>query len=162
MNEIILKFRNENDGSTTILVSDDSGEKVSFINLENQTIEPINEIMNDGLLEIIEVINKNASEIDFIDNSITEGVKNTLEELNNEEYSNFSKLFNEYEKNNDIQYNIDNRKETHHGIYHDMGVVLDNYTTLDLVKFYLNSNESDLRHYVTQGLIAKEIYKVRK
>lgn len=44
----------------------------------------------------------------------------------------------------------------------DVGVILDNYSTLDLVDYFIESgNENSLRFYIEQQIIADEIDKER-
>lgn len=55
------------------------------------------------------------------------------------------------------------RKQTHYGIYSDIGIVLDKFTTAELVDYYTNTlkNESDLRYYIEQQIILGEINKIK-
>lgn len=66
------------------------------------------------------------------------------------------------EKMKDIQEAINNRVKTHHGIYHDIGIILEKYTTQELVGFYMQNNEHSLRNYVEEQIIAEEINKASK
>lgn len=58
---------------------------------------------------------------------------------------------------------IKNRKVTHYGIYSDIGTALDKFTTAELADYYINTlkNESDLRYYLEQQIIAEEINKIK-
>ena len=63
------------------------------------------------------------------------------------------------EPQNEIEKAIRNREETYHGIYSDIGCVLDNFTTEQLTDYFINvlGCESSLRYYLEQQIIAAEI-----
>lgn len=65
------------------------------------------------------------------------------------------------EPQNEIAKAIRNREETYHGIYSDIGCVLDNFTTEQLTDYFINilGCESSLRYYLEQQIIAAEINK---
>ena len=65
------------------------------------------------------------------------------------------------EPKNEVAKAIKNRKTTYSGIYSDVGTVLDNFTTEQLVDYYINvlGCESPLRYYLEQQIIASEIEK---
>lgn len=67
----------------------------------------------------------------------------------------------EVKKMKDIQKAIKERKITHYGIYHDIGIVLDKFSTEELAEFYMKENESNLRYFLEQQITAKEINKER-
>lgn len=69
----------------------------------------------------------------------------------------------EEEPKNKIENAIKNRKTTYNGIYSDVGTVLDNFTTEQLVDYYINvlGCESPLRYYLEQQIIASEIEKTK-
>ena len=60
---------------------------------------------------------------------------------------------------------IENRTKTHHGIYSDIGTALENVSTADLIRYYIevvqNGNDGDVRYYVEQQIISGEINKLR-
>lgn len=60
-----------------------------------------------------------------------------------------------------IEKALKDRESTYYGIYSDVGNVLDNFTTEELVDYYKNiiGNEGDLRYYLEQQIIANEISK---
>lgn len=70
----------------------------------------------------------------------------------------------EEEPKNEVEKAIKNRKTTYNGIYSDVGTVLDNFTTEQLVDYYINvlGCESPLRYYLDQQIIASEIEKTKK
>ena len=70
----------------------------------------------------------------------------------------------EAEPKNEVENAITNRKTTYNGIYSDVGTVLDNFTTEQLVDYYINvlGCESPLRYYLEQQIIASEIEKTKK
>lgn len=65
------------------------------------------------------------------------------------------------EPQNEIAKAIRNREETYHGIYSNIGCVLDNFTTEQLTDYFINilGCESSLRYYLEQQIIAAEINK---
>ena len=68
----------------------------------------------------------------------------------------------EEEPTNEVEKAIRNRKETYNGIYSDMGVVLDKFSTEELVKFYLEKfGDGGLRYWLEQQIIASEISKLK-
>lgn len=69
----------------------------------------------------------------------------------------------EEEPKNEVEKAIKNRKTTYSGIYSDVGTVLDNFTTEQLVDYYINvlGCESPLRYYLEQQIIAGEISKLK-
>ena len=67
----------------------------------------------------------------------------------------------EEEPTNEVEKAIRNRKETYNGIYSDMGVVLDKFSTEELVKFYPEKfGDGGLRYWLEQQIIASEISKL--
>lgn len=64
---------------------------------------------------------------------------------------------------NEVEKAIKNRKTTYNGIYSDVGTVLDNFTTEQLVDYYINvlGCENPLRYYLEQQIIASEISKLK-
>ena len=68
----------------------------------------------------------------------------------------------EEESTNEVEKAIRNRKETYNGIYSDIGVVLDKFSTEELVKFYLEKfGDGGLRYWLEQQIIASEISKLK-
>lgn len=67
------------------------------------------------------------------------------------------------EPTNEVEKTIKNRKETYHGIYSDIGTVLDKFSTEELVKYYCEvlGCDSALRYYLEQQIIANEISKAK-
>ena len=63
------------------------------------------------------------------------------------------------EPTNEVEKAIRNREVTYHGIYSDIGCVLDNFTTEQLKDYFINvlGCESSLRYYLEQQIIAAEI-----
>ena len=59
---------------------------------------------------------------------------------------------------NEVEKAIRNRKETYHGIYSDVGTVLDGFTTSELAEYYVNRfGDGGLRYFLEQQIIAAEI-----
>lgn len=58
---------------------------------------------------------------------------------------------------------IRNRKETHYGIYADIGTALDAFSTEDLVDYYMKilKCEGSLRYYLYQQIVASEINRLK-
>lgn len=68
----------------------------------------------------------------------------------------------EEEPINEIAKAIKNRKKSHYNIYSEVGVVLDKFTTVELVEYYLEEfGDGGLRYFLEQQLIANEINKLR-
>ena len=68
----------------------------------------------------------------------------------------------EEEPKNEVEKAIRNRKETYNGIYSDIGVVLDKFSTEELAKFYLEKfGDGGLRYWLEQQIIASEIIKLK-
>lgn len=69
----------------------------------------------------------------------------------------------EDEPKNKIEKALKNRKPTYSGIYSDVGMILDNFTTEELADYYINvlGCESPLRYYLEQQIIAGEISKLK-
>ena len=65
------------------------------------------------------------------------------------------------EPQNEVEKAIRNRKETYNGIYSDIGMALDKFSTEELVDYFINilGCESSLRYYLEQQIIANEINK---
>lgn len=67
-------------------------------------------------------------------------------------------------KNNNIriQKELTSRSRTHHGIYHDVGIILENYSLDDLYRYYIDvvmhGHETTLRAYIEE-IIKDEINK---
>ena len=62
------------------------------------------------------------------------------------------------EPTNEVEKAIQNREETYHGIYSDVGVVLDKFSTEELAKYYLEKfGDGGLRYFLEQQIIASEI-----
>lgn len=61
-----------------------------------------------------------------------------------------------------IRVQIANRENTHYGLYHDVGTVLDNYSTFELYVFFTKVfGEGAIRYYFENQIIANEINKGR-
>lgn len=66
------------------------------------------------------------------------------------------------EPKNEIEKAIKNRKETHNGIYSDIGAALDRFSTEELLKFYIDKyGDSSVRYFLEQQIIAGEINKTK-
>ena len=62
------------------------------------------------------------------------------------------------EPTNEVEKAIQNREETYRGIYSDVGVVLDKFSTEELAKYYLEKfGDGGLRYFLEQQIIASEI-----
>ena len=62
------------------------------------------------------------------------------------------------EPKNEVEKAIRNREETYHGIYSDIGTVLDRFSTEELAKYYLDRfGDGGLRYFLEQQIIAAEI-----
>lgn len=62
---------------------------------------------------------------------------------------------------NKIKKAIQERENTWYGIYHDIGVQLDKFTTDELISYYIEKNENSLRNYIVEQIIVSEINKLR-
>lgn len=64
------------------------------------------------------------------------------------------------EPTNPIDKAIQTRKNTYHGIYSDVGCVLDRFTTSELADYYIKRfGDGGLRYFLEQQIIAAEINK---
>lgn len=64
------------------------------------------------------------------------------------------------EPKNEVENAIRNREETYHGIYSDIGAVLDRFSTEELAKYYLDRfGDGGLRYFLEQQIISAEINK---
>lgn len=64
------------------------------------------------------------------------------------------------EPKSEVEKAIQNRKKTYNGIYSDIGLVLDKFSTEELVKFYIEKyGESTIRYFLEQQIISGEINK---
>ena len=67
------------------------------------------------------------------------------------------------EPQNEVEKAIRSRKETYHGIYSDIGTVLDKFSTKELAKYYLEKfGDGGLRYFLEQQIIAAEISKEKE
>ena len=64
---------------------------------------------------------------------------------------------------NEVEKAIRNREETYHGIYSDIGTVLDKFSTEELAKYYLEKfGDGGLRYFLEQQIIASEISREKE
>lgn len=62
----------------------------------------------------------------------------------------------------EIENAIQNRKQTYNSIYHDIGVVLDDFTTEELTVFYIKKyGDSSIRYFLEQQIISGEVNKIK-
>lgn len=67
------------------------------------------------------------------------------------------------EPKNEVEKAIQDREETHRGIYSDVGTVLDRFSTEELTKYYLERfGDGMLRDFLEQQIIAAEISKLKE
>ncbi len=69
-----------------------------------------------------------------------------------------------YESRMPVRKAIENREHTYHSAYADIGMVLDNYTTDELIEYLKNNEpggESSLRNYVESQIIGAQINRER-
>lgn len=69
-----------------------------------------------------------------------------------------------YESRMSVREAIENREHTYHSAYADIGMVLDNYTTDELIEYLKNNEpggESSLRNYVENQIIGAQINRER-
>lgn len=63
---------------------------------------------------------------------------------------------------NEVEKAILNRRQTCNGIYSDIGAVLENFTTEELLKFYIEKyGDSSVRYFLEQQITAGEINKIK-
>lgn len=61
-----------------------------------------------------------------------------------------------------IEKALNTRIKTHYGIYSDVGIVLDKFTTEELAEYYLEKfGDGGLRYFLEEQIIANEINKER-
>lgn len=110
--------------------------------------------------EVVEIIpSKTGKTITFMLKSLESG--NTIPRKMGAERLVVVEKKQEAELKSKVEKAIKNRKTTYHGIYCDVGTVLDNFTTQELADYYINvlGFEGPLRHYLEQQIIASEINK---
>lgn len=57
---------------------------------------------------------------------------------------------------------IKQRKSTHYGLYHDIGIILEKISTQDLIQYFIEEfGENVLRNFIEEQIIANEINKER-
>ena len=69
-----------------------------------------------------------------------------------------------YESRMPVRKAIENREHTYHSAYADIGMVLDNYTTDELIEYLKNNEpggENSLRNYVESQIIGAQINRER-
>lgn len=61
-----------------------------------------------------------------------------------------------------IQNELKNRKHTHFGIYSDVGIAIEKFSTVELLQYYISiCGEAGIRSYIETGIIENEISKER-
>lgn len=69
----------------------------------------------------------------------------------------------EEEPKNSIDKALANRCETHNGIYSDVGIALESFSTSELAEYYIQHfGDGALRYFLEQGIIAAEINKAKE
>lgn len=69
----------------------------------------------------------------------------------------------EEEPKNPIDKALASRQTTYNGIYSDVGIVLDAFSTSELTEYYIQRfGDSALRYFLEQGIIAAEISKEKE
>lgn len=64
------------------------------------------------------------------------------------------------EPKNEVEKAIQNRKQTYNGIYSDIGIELDKFSTGELLKYYIEKyGDSSVRYFLEQQIIVGEINK---
>lgn len=64
----------------------------------------------------------------------------------------------EEEPKDPIDKALASRRETYNGIYSDVGIALDNFSTSELAEYYIQRfGDSALRYFLEQGIISAEI-----
>ena len=67
------------------------------------------------------------------------------------------------EPTNEVEKAIKNRKETYNGIYSDIGVAIEKFSTKELVNYYLEKfGDGGLRYWLEQQIVASEISKLKR
>ena len=66
------------------------------------------------------------------------------------------------EPKNEVEKAIRNRKETNNGIYSDIGMTLDRFSTEELAKYYLDRfGDGGLHYFLEKQIISAEINKLK-
>ena len=169
MKKIIFEYINKENEEICVLVNEEQ-DTLYKINMNDATmsfvqntwlIEEILEDVRDELYVANDYVNDLRNYIidqDIILNIMIYNEECQQVELNNEI---------QRERKNDnpiksISEEINNRDKTYYGIYHDVGVVLDNFSTFELFKYYISvTGETSIRSYLEEGIIADVIHKER-
>lgn len=159
------------------IILDNFNKKENHFNLDKiSSIEIKNENDGNNITININDINQNLKiakkylNEDFLNNSYTEEINQILNEMINDKKSQTvimdmidlaSLKFYEIFEETDVEIALKNRQHTHHGAYQDIGAVLDNYSTQELIDYFKIENESILRNYIEEQIISDEINKAR-
>lgn len=161
------------------IILDNFNKKENHFNLDKiSSIEIKNENENDGNSITINIHNINQNlkiakkylNEDFLNNSYKEEINQILNEMITDKNSQMVIMnmidltplkFYEIFEETDVEIALKNRQNTYHGAYCDIGVVLDNYSTQELIDYFMIENESILRNYIEEQIISDEINKER-
>ena len=153
MKKIIFEYINKENEEICVLVNEEQ-DTLYKINMNDATLSFVQNIWSiDEILEDVrdELFVANDYINDLQDYIVSQNIYLKI------------KIYNEDGNEvKSIHHAIKNREKTHYGIYHDIGVVLDVFSTIELFKYYIAIiGETSIRSYLEEGIIVDVIHKER-
>lgn len=153
MKKIIFEYINKENEEICVLVNEEQ-DTLYKINMNDATLSFVQNIWSiDEILEDVrdELFVANDYINDLQDYIVSQNIDLKI------------KIYNEDGNEvKSIHHAIKNREKTHYGIYHDIGVVLDVFSTIELFKYYIAIiGETSIRSYLEEGIIVDVIHKER-
>lgn len=154
MKKVIFEYINKENKEICVLVNEEQ-DTLYKINMNDATLSFVQNIWSvDEILEEVrdELFVANDYINDLHDYIVSQNIDLKI------------KIYNEDGNElKSIHHAIKNRENTHYGIYHDIGVVLDSFSTFELFKYYISiTGETSIRSYLEEGIIADTIHNERK
>lgn len=153
-----LEFKNEN-GKIKKIILLDTINRVAVLQMENSKKQK--KFLTVDSFNIEKETWKYSDSFDEMQEAVFCYYKKIKEVNKNKLISKVIQLFKD-EIITNLRLQIANRENTHYGIYHDVGTVLDNFNTFELYIFYTKLfGEGAARYYFENQIIANEINKKR-
>ena len=153
MKKIIFEYINKENEEICVLVNEEQ-DTLYKINMNDATLSFVQNIWSiDEILEDVrdELFVANDYINDLQDYIVSQNIDLKIKIYNGD--------CNEVKS---IHHAIKNRETTHYGIYHDAGVALENFSTLELLQYYISIiGEISIRSYIEEAIIAAVISKER-
>lgn len=153
-----LEFKNEN-GKIKKIILLDTINRVAVLQMENSKKQK--KFLTVDSFNIEKETWKYSDSFDEMQEAVLCYYKKIKDVNKNKLISKVIQLFKD-EIITNLRLQIANRENTHYGIYHDVGTVLDNFNTFELYFFYTKLfGEGAARYYFENQIIANEINKKR-